>query len=151
MASTGSNTLYLVPPRTRRFSSLDANSFLLTATAQSLSCPMNSAFPVLPIEITDLIIDSIGRNVDRRDARVALQACSLVCRSFRKKSQHYLFSKIVLRKTQFDSISTTCARITALRAFSRFPFTTLRHHGQPGDGLSRQEHPNGHDDPRQRL
>ena len=77
---------------------------------------MNSAFPVLPLEITDLIIDSIGRNVDRRDARVALQACSLVCRSFRKKSQHYLFSKIDLRKTQFDSIFTTCARITALRA-----------------------------------
>lgn len=77
---------------------------------------MNSAFPLLPLEITDLIIDNIGQNVDRRDARVALQACSLVCRSFRKKSQHYLFSKIVLRKTRFDSIFTTCARITALRA-----------------------------------
>ncbi|KJA29489.1 hypothetical protein HYPSUDRAFT_522324 [Hypholoma sublateritium FD-334 SS-4] len=77
---------------------------------------MNAAFPALPLEITDLIIDSIGQNVVQRDARVALQACSLVCRSFRKRSQHYLFSKIVFRKTRFDTVSQISARITALRA-----------------------------------
>lgn len=83
------------------------------------NCPlytMNAAFPALPLEITALIIDCIAQNADRRDARMALQACSLVCRNFRKKSQHHLFSKIVLRKTRFDTVSKISARITALRA-----------------------------------
>ncbi|CAA7267664.1 unnamed protein product [Cyclocybe aegerita] len=74
--------------------------------------------PPLPLEIVELVIDELGNHRDNPECLQALLACALASRPLTQRSQHHVFSRIILSMTRESEPGRLMQRIKALNCIT---------------------------------